>query len=71
MLGKDERLFAAKALRRAVLAAYDRLIDAGYRRRRQAPYISLGSEKAIEAEAVRVIAGDAKLPTSHWGARRR
>jgi hypothetical protein len=50
---EEERLFAAKLLRRALLAARDRIIDAHYREAcmRSA---SLETEEAIEAEAVRL-----------------
>jgi hypothetical protein len=52
---EDERQFAAKALGRAALAAYDRIIDARHRHARdQAPDVSLESDEAIEAEAARL-----------------
>jgi hypothetical protein len=47
-----ETEFLVKALRRSILAAYDRLIDARYRRR--VSNVSPESEEAIEAEAVRL-----------------
>jgi hypothetical protein len=52
---EDERQFAAKALGRAALAAYDRIIDARHRRARgQASDVPPASDEAVEAEAVRL-----------------
>jgi hypothetical protein len=51
---EDEREFAAKALGRAVLAAYDRIIDARHRQARERSDAALQSDEAVEAEAVRL-----------------
>src|ERR1700742_2388061 len=51
---EDEREFAAKALGRAALAAYDRIIDARHRRARERSDVGLESDEAVEAEAVRL-----------------
>jgi hypothetical protein len=52
---EDERQFAAKALGRAALAAYDRIIDARHRQARgEGSDVALHSDEAIEAEAVRL-----------------
>jgi hypothetical protein len=52
---EDERQVAAKALGRAALAAYDRIIDARHRQARdRASDASLESDEAVEAEAVRL-----------------
>jgi hypothetical protein len=52
---EDERQFAAKAVGRAALAAYDRIIDARHRQTRgQAPDAPSASDEAVEAEAVRL-----------------
>ena len=50
-----ERKLAAKRLGRAVLAAYEQIIDARARRqRRRGADTTLDTEEAIEAEAVRL-----------------
>jgi len=50
---EEEREFAAKALGRAALAAYDRIIDARHRQAGDRA-ASLESDEAVEAEAVRL-----------------
>ena len=51
---EDEREFAAKALGRAALAAYDRIIDARHRQTHERSDVTLESDEAVEAEAVRL-----------------
>jgi hypothetical protein len=51
---EDERQFAGKALGRAALAAYDRILDARHRERRPTGDGHLDTDEAIEAEAVRL-----------------
>jgi hypothetical protein len=52
---EDERQFAAKALGRAALVAYDRIIDARHREARARPSnVAPETDEAVEAEAIRL-----------------
>ena len=51
---EDEREFAARALGRAALAAYDRIIDARHRQAHQRSGVALDGDEAVEAEAVKL-----------------
>ena len=51
---ETERKFAAKAIGRAVLASYDRIIDGRHRHEHHPDINDMDSEAAIEAEAARL-----------------